>query len=62
MTILPARTVGGIALGVMGTFINLPVALVMFLLTRAAEVIDNPSDQHFSMPFNLYKLCVWKII
>ena len=48
MTILPARTVGGIALGVMGTFINLPVALVMFLLTRAAEVIDNPSDQHFS--------------
>ena len=32
----------------MGTVINLPVAMMMFLLTRAAEVIDNPSDQHFS--------------
>jgi MFS family permease len=48
LVILPARTVGGVALGVMGTVINLPVAMVMFLLTRAAEVIDNPSDQHFS--------------
>ncbi|HJP30537.1 MAG TPA: MFS transporter [Candidatus Latescibacteria bacterium] len=48
LTILPARTVGGLALGVMGTVINLPVAVLMFLLSRAAEVVDNPSDQHFS--------------
>jgi MFS family permease len=48
LVILPARTVGGVALGIMGTVINLPVAMVMFLLTRATEVIDNPSDQHFS--------------
>ncbi len=46
LVILPARTVGGVALGIMGTVINLPVAMVMFLLTRAAEVIDTPSDQH----------------
>ena len=32
----------------MGTFINLPVAISMFLLSRMAEVVDNPSDQHFS--------------
>ncbi|HIG16078.1 MAG TPA: hypothetical protein EYQ31_01585, partial [Candidatus Handelsmanbacteria bacterium] len=37
LVILPARTVGGVALGIMGTVINLPVAMVMFLLTRAAE-------------------------
>ncbi len=48
LTILPARAVGGGALGVMGTFISLPVAVPMFLLARASEVIDNPSDQHFS--------------
>ncbi|MFT5089358.1 MAG: MFS family permease [Candidatus Latescibacterota bacterium] len=48
LTILPARSVGGIALGIMGSFINLPVAIGMFLISRAAEVIDNPSDQHFS--------------
>lgn len=48
LTILPARSVGGIAIGIMGIFINLPVAIAMFLVSRAAEVIDNPSDQHFS--------------
>ena len=32
----------------MGAFINLPVAIAMFLLSRMSEVIDNPSDQHFS--------------
>ena len=48
LTILPARTLGGSALGVMGAFISLPVAVPMFLLTRMGEVVDNPSDQHFS--------------
>ena len=32
----------------MGAFISLPVAIFSFLLYRATEVIDNPSDQHFS--------------
>ena len=48
LTILPARTVGGSALGIMGVFISLPLAVPMFLLVRIGEVIDNPSDQHFS--------------
>lgn len=48
LTILPARTIGGSALGIMGSFISLPVAVPMFLLSRMAEVVDNPSDQHFS--------------
>lgn len=48
LTILPARTVGGSALGIMGAFISLPLAVPMFLLVRIGEVIDNPSDQHFS--------------
>jgi MFS family permease len=48
LTILHARAIGGGALGIMGTFISLPVAVPMFLLSRVAEVIDNPSDQHFS--------------
>jgi len=48
LTILPARSVGGLALGIMGSFISLPIAIIMFLVSRAAEVIDNPSDQHFS--------------
>ncbi len=48
LTILPARTMGGSALGIMGAFISLPVAVPMFLLARIGEVIDNPSDQHFS--------------
>ena len=48
LTILPARIAGGSALGVMGAFISLPLAVPMFLLTRIGEVIDNPSDQHFS--------------
>jgi MFS family permease len=48
LTILPTRIIGGCALALMGTFINLPVAISMFLLSRMAEVIDNPSDQHFS--------------
>ena len=48
MTILPARVVGGSALGIMGTAISLPVAVPMFLLSRAAEVIDIPCDQYFS--------------
>jgi predicted MFS family arabinose efflux permease len=47
-TILSSRSAGGIALGIMGVFINLPIAIAMFLISRAAEVIDNPSDQHFS--------------
>lgn len=48
LTILPARIASGSALGVMGAFISLPLAVPMFLLTRIGEVIDNPSDQHFS--------------
>ena len=48
MTILPSRIVGGGTLGLMGIFISLPVAVPMFILSRMAEVIDNPSDQHFS--------------
>ena len=48
LTILPARTMGGSALGIMGAFISLPLAVPMFLLVRIGEVIDNPSDQHFS--------------
>ncbi len=48
LTILSARSIGGLALGLMGAFINLPVAIFTFLISRAAEVIDNPSDQHFS--------------
>lgn len=48
LTILPARTVGGSALGIMGAFISLPLAVTMFLIVRIGEVIDNPSDQHFS--------------
>ncbi len=48
LTILYARIIGGGALGLMGAFINLPVAIAMFLLSRMSEVIDNPSDQHFS--------------
>ena len=46
--ILCARSIGGGAVAVMGAVINLPVAVAMFLLVRAGEVIDNPSDQHFS--------------
>ncbi len=48
LTILPSRIMGGSALGVMGAFISLPLAVSMFLLVRIGEVIDNPSDQHFS--------------
>ena len=48
LTILPARTMGGSALGIMGAFISLPLAVPMFLLVRIGEVIDNPADQHFS--------------
>ena len=48
LTILPSRIMGGSALGIMGTFISLPLAVPMFLLVRIGEVIDNPSDQHFS--------------
>ena len=46
--ILCARCIGGGAVAVMGAAISLPVAVAMFLLVRAGEVIDNPSDQHFS--------------
>ena len=42
------RAIGGGLLGIMGAFISLPVAIFAFLLYRATEVIDNPSDQHFS--------------
>ena len=38
----------GGTLGLMGIFISLPIAVPMFILSRMAEVIDNPSDQHFS--------------
>jgi len=48
LTILPVRAIGGGLLGIMGAFISLPVAIFAFLLYRATEVIDNPSDQHFS--------------
>ena len=48
LTILPARAIGGGALGIMGAFISLPIAVPMFLLVRATEVVDNPSDQHFT--------------
>ena len=48
LTILPSRIMGGSALGIMGAFISLPLAVPMFLLVRIGEVIDNPSDQHFS--------------
>lgn len=48
LTILYTRIVGGGALGLMGAFISLPVAVPMYLLSRMVEVIDNPSDQHFS--------------
>ncbi len=48
LTILPARVINGGALGIMGAIVSLPVAVPMFLLARIGEVIDNPSDQHFS--------------
>lgn len=57
LTILPARTVGGSALGIMGAFISLPLAVPMFLLVRIGEVIDNPSDQHFST--QVLPRCYW---
>ena len=48
LTILASRAAGGGAVGVMGAFISLPVAVPMFLLGRASEVIDIPADQHFT--------------
>ena len=48
VTILLARSMGGGAVGIMGAFVTLPVAVSMFLLVRIGEVIDNPSDQNFS--------------
>ncbi len=48
LTILPLRSVGGLAVGVMGTVINLPIAVITFLLARAVEVVDNPTEQNFS--------------
>ena len=42
LTILPSRIMGGSALGIMGAFISLPLAVPMFLLVRVGEVIDNP--------------------
>ena len=48
MTVLPVRAISGGALGIMGAFINLPIAVTMFLLVRVGEVIDNPTDQHFT--------------
>ncbi|NKB68285.1 MAG: MFS transporter [Candidatus Latescibacteria bacterium] len=47
-TIVAARSLGGSAVGIMGPLISLPLAVPMFLLVRIGEVIDNPSDQHFS--------------
>ena len=46
--ILCARCMGGGAVAVMGAVISLPLAVSMFLLVRAGEVIDNPSDQNLS--------------
>ena len=48
LTILASRLAGGGAVGFMGAFISLPVALPMFLVGRAGEVIDIPADQHFT--------------
>ena len=48
LTILTSRAAGGGAVGIMGAFVSLPVAIPMFLLARAGEVIDIPSDQHFT--------------
>ena len=48
LTILTSRAAGGGAVGIMGAFVTLPVAIPMFLLARAGEVIDIPSDQHFT--------------
>lgn len=48
LTILSARVIGGLSIGAMGVFVGLPVAVPMFLVTRLTEVIDNPSDQHFT--------------
>jgi predicted MFS family arabinose efflux permease len=48
LTILSARVIGGVSIGIMGAFIGLPVAVPMFLVTRLTEVIDNPSDQNFT--------------
>lgn len=48
LTILASRAAGGGAVGIMGAFVSLPVAIPMFLLSRAGEVIDIPSDQHFT--------------
>ena len=32
----------------MGSAVNFPLAVGGFLVSRAAEVLDNPADQHFS--------------
>ena len=40
VTILLARSMGGGAVGIMGAFVTLPVAVSMFLLVRIGEVID----------------------
>ena len=48
LTVLTTRLLGGGAFAIMGAVISLPLAVLMFLLTRIAEVIDIPSDQHFS--------------
>lgn len=48
LTILASRAVSGGAVGIMGALVTLPVALPMFLLARAGEVIDIPADQHFT--------------
>lgn len=48
LTILSARTAGGVTLGLIGSVTSLPLAIGGFLISRAAEVLDNPADQHFS--------------
>ncbi len=48
LTILVSRAVSGGAVGIMGALVTLPVAVPMFLLARAGEVIDIPADQHFT--------------
>ena len=47
-TFLPMRSIWGLAVGIMGTFISLPVAIVTFLISRVSEAIDNPIEQIFS--------------
>ncbi|AWT59785.1 MAG: hypothetical protein DF168_00980 [Candidatus Moanabacter tarae] len=48
LTMFPLRSIWGGAIGIMGTVISLPISIVMFLISRVSEVIDNPIEQIFS--------------